>query len=178
MQLASRSLAVAAIASGKRAQLFASYGGMMRGGNSEAFFVIADEEITAPPMFGHASAALVMHHEHAPALWPKLDDHAVVAINSSVVDATCRPDPGVTVVACPALDIATELGAPVAASLVLLGLLVAITGLVEHAALLDNTEAMLPGYRSEAAAVNRQALAAGLELASLDHPVWLEGEHR
>ncbi len=45
----------------------------MRGGNSDAFLVIADAPVAAPPVVGSAWGALVMHHEHAQAVWPKLD---------------------------------------------------------------------------------------------------------
>ena len=54
IQLAARTLAEAAIADGLRVQLFASYGGMMRGGNSDSFLVIADRDITLPPVVGAA----------------------------------------------------------------------------------------------------------------------------
>ncbi len=99
IQLAARTLAEAAIADGRRVQLFASYGGMMRGGNSDSFLVIADDNISSPPVVGSAWAALVMHHEHAAAVWPKLRADSLAVINHSVVDPTCRPsDAGVGVV--------------------------------------------------------------------------------
>lgn len=163
IQLAARTLAEAAIADGLRVQLFASYGGMMRGGNSDSFLVIADTEITAPPVVGSAWAAMVMHHEHAPAVWPKLRSDSIVVLNSSVVDPMCRPDSGVAVAEVPAVDIATELGAPMAASLVLVGALVGRTDLVSHDSLLDAASRVLPSYRAKAAVANRAALEAGLK---------------
>lgn len=176
IQLAARTLAEAAIADGKRVQLFASYGGMMRGGNSDSFLVIANTEITAPPVVGAAWAAVVMHHEHAAAVWPKLRPTGVAAINASVVDPTCRPqvqgDAGPQVVDVAALEMATELGSPMAASMVLIGALVARTGLVTADALLDSAAKVLPSYRSEAAAGNRRALQAGLALGDVTHPAW------
>lgn len=178
IQLAARSLAEAAIASGRRVQLFASYGGMMRGGNSDSFLVIGSSDISAPPVVAQAFAAFVMHHEHAPPLWPKLGPHSIAAINDSVVDPECRPAAEVPVLAVPAFDIASELGAPMAASLVLLGALVACTDLVDHDALLDTPAKVLPSYRAEAAAVNRQALEAGLAAGAAapdrHHPAWNE----
>ena len=52
VQLAAQVLARAAIAEGREVQMFGSYGGMMRGGNTEATVVIADGAIEAPPTVG------------------------------------------------------------------------------------------------------------------------------
>ncbi|NNE74881.1 MAG: 2-oxoacid:acceptor oxidoreductase family protein [Acidimicrobiales bacterium] len=175
IQLAARTLAEAAIADGRRAQLFSSYGGMMRGGNSDAFLVVADDAITSPPVVGTAWAAVVMHHEHAAGVWPKLTESSLTLINRSVVAAECRPGTG-AVVEIDALDIATGLGAPVAASLVLIGALVGATGVVSADALLDSAARVLPSYRAEAAAVNRRALEAGLATTNLGHPAWSRAE--
>ncbi len=173
IQLAARTLAEAAIADGRRVQLFASYGGMMRGGNSDSFLVIADSDIFSPPVVGSAWGALVMHHEHAAAVWPKLRADSLVIINGSVVDPTCRPsDPAVAVAEVDALDIATDVGSSMAASLVLVGALVARTNLVGVDALLDTAAKVLPSYRAEAAAVNRKALEAGLATGTLTHDAW------
>lgn len=173
IQLAARTLAEAAIADGRRVQLFASYGGMMRGGNSDSYLVIGDTDIVSPPVVGAAWAAVIMHHEHAAGVWPKLRSDSLSVINSSVVEPSCRPpaDAG-TVTEVAALDVATELGSPMAASLVLIGVLVARTGLVSTPAFLDAASQVLPSYRAEAAAGNRRAMEAGIELGSLTHPAW------
>ena len=90
-----------------------------------------------------------------------------------MVEPTCRPsDPDVEVVGVRALDIARDVGSPVAASLVLIGALVARTGLVTPDALLASAAEVLPSYRAEAAAVNREALRAGLALGPASHPAW------
>jgi Pyruvate/2-oxoacid:ferredoxin oxidoreductase gamma subunit len=173
VQLAARTLAEAAVADERRVQLFASYGGMMRGGNSDSFLVISDEAISSPPVVGSAWAAVVMHHEHAAEVWPKLRSDSIAAVNTSVVGSASRPaDPRVTVIEVPSLDIATGIGSPMAASLVLLGALVARTGLVSAESLLDSSARVLPSYRAEAAAVNRSALAVGLDLDGTTHPAW------
>ncbi len=173
IQLAARTLAQAAMTEGRRVQLFASYGGMMRGGNSDSFLAISDGPIGLPPVLGSAWAAVVMHHEHAGDVWPKLTPGALAVVNSSVVDEASRPDdPAVDVVEIPALDIAAGLDAPIAACFVLVGALVARTEIVGRDALLDSAASVLPSYRSDAAAANRDALAAGLELGTTTHPAW------
>ncbi|MGZ4207588.1 MAG: 2-oxoacid:acceptor oxidoreductase family protein [Actinomycetota bacterium] len=66
VQLAARVLAEAAVAEGRSVQLFGSYSGMMRGGNTDATVVVADTPIESPPTVGRAWSAIVMHDEFAP----------------------------------------------------------------------------------------------------------------
>lgn len=173
IQLAARTIAEAAIAEGFRVQLFASYGGMMRGGNSDSYLVIADTDITSPPVVGAAWASVVMHHEHAAGVWPKMRDGSLSMVNTSVVEPTCRPDsPRCDVAEVPALDMANDVGSAMAASMVLVGALVARTGLVGADALLDTAERVLPSYRAKAAATNRLAMEAGLGCGPVTHPAW------
>lgn len=164
IQLAARTVAEAAITDGRRVQLFASYGGMMRGGNSDAAVVLADGPITAPPVLSSAAAGLVMHHEHAAPVWSALRPGGVAVVNTTVVDRSgLVPRDDLTVVDVDALAIATSLGAPVAASLVLVGAWASAVGLVGADALLATPERVLPGYRAAAAERNRSALQAGLD---------------
>ena len=65
VQLAANVLAHAALAEGRDVQLFGSYGGMMRGGNTDAELVVADDRITAPPTVGSAWAAVLLHPDYA-----------------------------------------------------------------------------------------------------------------
>jgi len=60
IQLAAQVLARAAIAEGRSVQMVGSYGGMMRGGNTEATVVLADGAIEAPPTFADAWSAVFM----------------------------------------------------------------------------------------------------------------------
>ena len=62
MQLAAAVLARAAVAEGREVQVFGSYGGMMRGGATEATVVVADGPVEAPPTVGEAWSA----DPHAP----------------------------------------------------------------------------------------------------------------
>ncbi len=174
VQLAARTLAEAAIADGHHVQLFASYGGMMRGGNSDSMLVVADGPVTAPPVIAAAWAGVVMHHEHARAAWNLLRTDALAVVNTSVVDVDALGEREAGAVQeVDALDLAThELGAPVAASLVLVGALVAATGLVSVDALLATPERVLPSYRADAAEVNRRALLLGLDQSGPTHRAW------
>ena len=50
VQLAAQVLAQGATIEGRNVQLFGVYGGMMRGGNTDASVVIGDGPILAPPL--------------------------------------------------------------------------------------------------------------------------------
>ena len=68
IQLAAQVLAEAALEEGRDVQLFGAYGGMMRGGSTEATLVVSDGPVQAPPTVGSAWAALVLHHRVPPSL--------------------------------------------------------------------------------------------------------------
>lgn len=166
VQLAARTLAEAGLGEGRQVQMFASYGGMMRGGNSDSFVVVADDPIVSPPMPGRADSVLVMHHAYADDLWARLAPGGLAVVNSSVVEPGNRPAVDASIVEVRALDEATAIGAPMAASLVGLGALAASTGLVSAEALSAAAGRVLPSYRSEAADANRLALVTGFDLGT------------
>lgn len=164
VQLASQVLAHAAMAEGREVLLFGSYGGMMRGGNTDATIVVATHAVDAPPVAPAAWAALVMHHEFLGPLATKLTPTSVTFVNSSVVpDAATDGLPGV-VVRLPATDEAQRLGNVLAASLVLLGALAGSTGLVGIDALTGAVATVIPSYRAQHVPGNQEALRHGFAL--------------
>ncbi len=58
IQLSAQLMARSALASGLFVQVFGSYGGMMRGGNTEATVVVSDEPVVAPPTVERAWSLL------------------------------------------------------------------------------------------------------------------------
>jgi 2-oxoglutarate ferredoxin oxidoreductase subunit gamma len=165
VQLAARTLAEAAMLDGHRVQMFASYGGMMRGGNSDSYVVIADRAIVAPPMPGKVDAAVIMHHAYADDLWGRLRPAGLAVVNSSVVPHEPRHEAEATLINVDALHEASNVEAPMAASLVAIGVLVAHLGLASAASLIATAERVLPSYRSDAIEANRRALQRGVDLA-------------
>jgi 2-oxoacid:acceptor oxidoreductase gamma subunit (pyruvate/2-ketoisovalerate family) len=167
VQLAARVIATAAIAEGRSVQLFGSYGGMMRGGNTDATVVISDGPVESPPTVGHAWSAIVMHDQFAPPIFAKLTPGSVVVVNTDVCSS--RPDPAIsTVVDVAANEIADRIGNRVAASMVLAGAYAAATGLVSLDALTEAIAASLPSYRQKTVEVNVAAVRAGFDVAPRD----------
>jgi Pyruvate/2-oxoacid:ferredoxin oxidoreductase gamma subunit len=172
IQLAADVLARAATAEGREVLMFGSYGGMMRGGNTDASLVIGDSDISAPPVPPAAWAAIVMHHEHAPAMLTKLRPDGVAFINTSVVEGALGTGQA-TVVDVAATDIAVEVGNIITASLVMLGSVAAATGIVDLASLEAAVVEALPPYRRQHATLNIEALRAGFSAVTpATRPAW------
>jgi len=129
VQLAANVLAHAALAEGRDVQLFGSYGGMMRGGNTDAELVVADDRIEAPPTVGAAWAAIAMHPDYAEPVLARVAADGLVLRDAELWDAPLeRAD--LQVVDVPAAELATGVGNVMAASMVMLGALASLTALV------------------------------------------------
>jgi Pyruvate/2-oxoacid:ferredoxin oxidoreductase gamma subunit len=177
IQLAAEVLARAATAEGREVLMFGSYGGMMRGGNTDANLVFADAPISAPPVPPQTWAALLMHHEHAAPVVAKLRGNSVVFVNVSVFNGSGHPPIDVgsaTTIDVPATDLAVGVGNIITASLVMVGALAASTGIVELDSLAVAMETALPSYRKQHVALNQRALCAGFESVTRGgHPAWV-----
>jgi 2-oxoacid:acceptor oxidoreductase gamma subunit (pyruvate/2-ketoisovalerate family) len=174
VQLAAQVLARAAIAEGRSAQMFGSYGGMMRGGNTEATLVIADGAIGAPPTVAETWSAIFMHHDFSEPTRAKLRAGSVVLVNSTVFEGSFDADE-YQVLEVPATDLAVDLGNIMTASMIMLGAYVAATGMVALDSLDDAVTASLPSYRSQHVARNVAAIRAGFEVVPRNvSPAWTE----
>jgi Pyruvate/2-oxoacid:ferredoxin oxidoreductase gamma subunit len=154
VQLAAQIVARAAITSGLEVQIFGSYGGMMRGGNTESTIVIGDGPIETPPTVTSAWSAILVHPDHAVPTLARVRPDGVVVFNTTLFPDPPRPD---------AIGIPVT-GSPLDASLVLVGAHAAITGLVGLDAMLAAVEGALPSYRQQYVGRCQDALRLGHEL--------------
>jgi Pyruvate/2-oxoacid:ferredoxin oxidoreductase gamma subunit len=171
VQLAAQVIARAAVLEGRDVMLFGVYGGVMRGGNSDATIVVGDSPVQAPPIVSHAWSALALHPRYWEPLRARLVPDAVVVLNSSLFE---EPVDVARVFAVPATEVATEeLGNPMAVSMVATGAYVAVTGLVALDSAIAAMEESLPAYRRQHAEDNARALRAGAALVDpLAAPAW------
>lgn len=163
VQLAAQVIARAATHMGKEVMFFGSYGGMMRGGNTDATLVISDEPIAAPPVVAETWSAILLHHEYWSSVRDRIRPGGVVLVNSSVFEDTLDRD-RYTVHELPASDVATDLGSILLANMVLCGAYATITGVVTLDALVTGMREAVPPYRSQLVEANERALRAGAEL--------------
>ena len=160
IQLAAQVLARAAVGEGLFVQLFGSYGGMMRGGNTEATLVVADVAVETPPTVHSAYAAILMHHEYAPTVLDRVRTGGVALVNSSVFEHPVQRE-GVVVVDVRATDLAVEVGHIMTASMVMAGAFAKVTRLMTLDSLAEAVSESLPSYRTQHIALNVAALHAG-----------------
>jgi Pyruvate/2-oxoacid:ferredoxin oxidoreductase gamma subunit len=173
IQLAAQVVARAALADGRSVQMFGSYGGMMRGGRTDATIVVADAAVEAPPTVHDAWSAIVMHEAHAAPILAAVRPGGVVLVASEVSDAPLDRD-RYTVVSIAASELAEAVGNRMAAVMVMVGAYAAATDLVSLASLGDAVAESLPPYRRQLAEVNVAALRAGFDAAPRGlAPAWV-----
>jgi Pyruvate/2-oxoacid:ferredoxin oxidoreductase gamma subunit len=154
--------------------MFGSYGGMMRGGNTEATLVIADGTIGAPPTVADTWSAIFMHHDFSEPTRAKLRAGSLVLVNSTVFEGSFDASE-YQVLEVPATDLAVDLGNIMTASMIMLGAYTAATGMVALDSLDAAVTASLPSYRSQHVARNVEAVKAGFDVAPRAlAPAWSE----
>ena len=172
IQLAAQILARAALADGRSVQMFGSYGGMMRGGRTDATIVVADTTVEAPPTVHDAWSAIVMHDAYARPILDAIRPGGIVMLSTEFREVGVDRE-RVTVLEIDAPEIAERVGNRMAASMVMIGAYAAATDLVSLTALSDAVAESLPPYRKQLAEVNVAALHAGFEAAPRSiAPAW------
>lgn len=162
VQLAAKTLAMAATAEGRQVMMSSHYGGEMRGGQTEASIVVSDGKLRPVPILETTWSAYVMHHKYWPSVAARLRPQGVAVVNSSVATDLEVPT-DVELVNIPAGDIAADLGTPMATGFVLLGAYCAATGMAQLDSLIGAMKELVPPYRTQHVAANEAALRAGAE---------------
>ena len=174
VQLAARILALAATHEGRSVMSLGTYGGTMRGGNTDATVVVAEGPISAPPIVSRGWSAIVVHPRYFPPFISKLRSGGVVVFDESL--APDGLDPGeARAFGLDARHMANDAKADRAGSLVLLAAYCGLTGMVPLDALQTAMREAVPPYRREALDANARALDAGFgALPTLQVPAWAD----
>jgi Pyruvate/2-oxoacid:ferredoxin oxidoreductase gamma subunit len=160
IQLAAQVLARAAVLEGRSVLLLGTYGGTMRGGNTDSTLVVADGPISSPPIVSRAWSVIAMHHQFWAPARAKLRPGSIVVVNHPVFAGEL--DRGAQrVFEIPAADIAARAGSPMAAAMVLVAAHARITGLVGLESLVAGMRESVPPYRRQHLEANEKALRAG-----------------
>jgi 2-oxoglutarate ferredoxin oxidoreductase subunit gamma len=165
VQLAAQVLAKAAVLEGRCVMLLGTYGGTMRGGNTDSTLVVADAPVGAPPIVSRVWGVIAMHHQFWGPARAKLRPGSVVVVNHPVFAAELDRSAH-RVFEVPATGLATDLGHPMSAAMVLVAAAARITGLVGLEALVAGMRDSVPPYRRQHLEANEKALRAGFVSAS------------
>jgi Pyruvate/2-oxoacid:ferredoxin oxidoreductase gamma subunit len=160
VQLAAKILALAATIEGRQVMSLGTYGGTMRGGNTDGTIVVADGPIVSPPIASRGWAALVVHPQFWQPVRRKLRPDSIVVLDGDLAADT----PGAsdfTTFPVSAAAIARDVGAPMAGALVLLSAFCGTTGLVALDSLVAAMRDAIPPYRSQHIERNTKALEVG-----------------
>lgn len=174
IQLAGQILARAAVAEDREVMMLGTYGGTMRGGNTESTIIIGDGPLISPPIVSRIGTALVMHHQFWATTQAKLRPQSILMVNSSLFEGELDRDAH-RIVEIPATERADEAGSSLAGALVLLGAYVRVTEIVGFGALIQGLQDSLPAYRSQHLPLNEKAIKLGYDSAPTTRaPAWIE----
>ena len=143
--------------------MLGTYGGTMRGGNTDSCLVVADEPIRTPPIVSHAWAVLAMHDRFFAPAGDKLRAGSVAFVNADLFEASLESS-SVVVHEVPATQVANQVASSMTASLVLAAAFAGATGFVSLASLISAMQECVPSYRRQHVEANERALRAGFEL--------------
>jgi 2-oxoglutarate ferredoxin oxidoreductase subunit gamma len=164
VQLCSKVLANAAVAAGHHVMLSSYFGGEMRGGRTEATVITRDQPVTdLPPIVPKLDALIVLHPQFLADALPRLVSAPLVVTDAWAWADRADALPNARVVPVGAREIAADLGAPVAAGLVLVGAFAALTGVADDDSLARATRQLVPPHRAAALEANLAALTAGAD---------------
>jgi Pyruvate/2-oxoacid:ferredoxin oxidoreductase gamma subunit len=174
VQLAAQVIARAALHAGLHVMSLGTYGGSMRGGDTRSTVIVGSEPISSPPIVSSSWGGLGSHPRNWEGVRSKLRPDGLAVWDADLFDEEAVPK-GVHGVPVPATSMASSLGAPQAASLVLVGALAGASGLVEIEALVAAMREALPSYRQQHVPKNTEALRAGFAAAPSGlAPAWSE----
>ncbi|MBW2268109.1 MAG: 2-oxoacid:acceptor oxidoreductase family protein [Deltaproteobacteria bacterium] len=177
VQLAAQTLARAATLEGRHVMLLGTYGGTMRGGNTESAIVFGAGPLSSPPIVSRLWSAVALHHLFWQPVRAKLPAGALLLVNSTLFEEALEPG-HYRLFEVPATQIADEHGSKAGASMVAIGGYAKLTGIVAIESLIEAMRSSLPAYRQQHAEVNEALLRVGFaHFDAVEVPAWevLEG---
>ena len=146
---------------GRHLTFFPSYGAEQRGGTANCYVVISDDDIGAP-LGDVMDNLIVMNGPSLVRFLPTLKRGGTLFINSSIVpDEIDRGD--VKVVRAPVTELALEMGNAKVLNVIMLGVYVGYTEVIDPAIVWDTIEHKLAS-KPKLLPLNRQAFEKGLAL--------------
>ena len=148
-------------ASDQNVTFFPSYGAEQRGGTANCFVVISDGDIGAP-LGDVMDDLIVMNEPSLNKFLRTLKPGGRLFINSSIVNGDIQRE-DITVVKAPVTELSLELGNAKVLNVIMLGVYVGYTGILEQELVWGIIEHKL-GSKPKLLPLNRKAFELGLEI--------------
>ena len=153
-------LAYAGMMEGQQVSWFPAYGPEMRGGTANCSVIIGDEAV-GTPIVTEPQVIVAMNLPSLDKFEPQLIGGGTLLINSSLIERPAhRTDVKVLLVPCN--DIAKELGNPKVANMVMVGAIVAASGVVKIESVLQVLAKKIFKNKPEVMKLNEQAIRRGM----------------
>ncbi|MBN2139990.1 MAG: 2-oxoacid:acceptor oxidoreductase family protein [Desulfovibrionaceae bacterium] len=155
-------LAYAGMSQGLNVTYIPVYGVEMRGGTANCTVVLSEDEIGSP-IIHRPEGLIVMNRPSLDKFQPRLKDHGVQIVNSSLIDQELAEKDRVRSVLVPANEIADRIGNTRMANMVALGAYVKATGFLPLEAVITSLEKVISPHYKKLIPKNAEAIRAGAE---------------
>lgn len=163
-------LAYAGMLNGKQVAWMPSYGMEMRGGTANCAVTISDKKVSSP-IVTEPSAVMAMNIPSLKKFEPLIAVDGLLLVNSSHEEQkTTRKD--IKIYEIPVNKLASELGNPKVANMVMLGAYLELTKAVSLDSIIESLRNVLPERRHNLIPLNRKALEIGAREVSSDN-LWI-----
>jgi 2-oxoglutarate ferredoxin oxidoreductase subunit gamma len=154
-----RILAYAGMLENKEVTWFPSYGAEVRGGTANCTVIISDELIGSP-VVTNPDILIVMNDASLKKFQPGLKQNGLLIIDSSLIkDSVLRSD--IEIIEVPATEMSRTIGNIKSANMVLLGAVIARTGLLSETSVFEALKSSIPQRRKKGIGVNKKAIIEG-----------------
>lgn len=155
-------LAYAGLEEDKHVTWIPSYGPEMRGGTANCTVIVSDDEIGSP-LVRQPTAAIVFNPPSFERYEPLVKPGGVLLSNASLIAVTSKRT-DIRTYAIRANDIATEMGAAQLANVIIVGALIASTGVVRVETLDQVLDTHVSARHRDKIELNKRALRRGMEI--------------
>jgi 2-oxoglutarate ferredoxin oxidoreductase subunit gamma len=154
-------LAFAGMLEKKAVTWFPSYGAEMRGGTANCTVIIADDMIGSPVVL-HPDILVAMNRASLEKFQPRLKQGGLLLYDSSLVQRTDFRD-DIQKIAVPATKIASSIGNTKSANMVMLGALVARTGIMKKSSIVKIFENPSGSLGNTGSKINTNSILEGIK---------------
>lgn len=155
-------IAYGALAEGRFVTWIPSYGPEMRGGTANCTVIVSDEEIGSP-LVKRPTAAVVLNPPSFDRYEGLVRENGILLVNASLVDKPVQRS-DIRRIDIKAIEMASELGSPQLANMILVGALSTATGVLRLETLDQVLDDHVSTRHRDKLASNKQALRRGAAL--------------